>query len=411
MKEVIQQLRGREILNARGKPTVEAELLTSSASTVTASVPSGTSTGKYEAFELYDGGSRYEGYGTRKAAANISGEINDCLRGVALEDLRAIDQRICALDGTPNKSRLGGNALLAVSMAAARAGAAAAGVPLYRWLAGERRKLRMPDLTATVIAGGAFSFSGLAFEDYILVLSGFERFSDELEALVAIRRQLERDVRAKYGDFWEDGGAIAAPIASDGEAFGFMLEAARKAGFEANAALGLDVASSQMYSPEDDLYRFGKLPPQNREQLLETYLGLCREYPLRLIEDGFHEDDFEGSGMLKAAAPSIQVVGDDLFATNLARIRRGIQHDSANTLLLKMNQAGTITEAMDAGRFAQENGYDVIVSLRSGETTDDFAADLAVAVGARQIKAGSPVRAERNAKYNRLLKIQAQLEA
>ena len=400
MKEVIQQLRGREILNARGKPTVEAELLTSSGITVTASVPSGTSTGKYEAFELYDGGSRYEGCGTRKAAANISGEINDCLRGVALEDLRAIDQRICALDGTPNKSRLGGNALLAVSMAAARAGAAAAGVPLYRWLAGEQRKLRMPDLTATVIAGGAFSFSGLAFEDYILVLS-----------LVAIRRQLERDVRAKYGDFLEDGGAIAAPIASDGEAFEFMLEATRKAGFEANAALGLDVASSQMYSPEDDLYRFGKLPPQNREQLLETYLGLCREYPLRLIEDGFHEDDFEGFGMLKAAAPGIQVVGDDLFATNLARIRRGIQHDSANTLLLKMNQAGTITEAMDAGRFAQENGYDVIVSLRSGETTDDFAADLAVAVGARQIKAGSPVRAERNAKYNRLLKIQAQLES
>ncbi len=404
MKEVIQQLRGREILNARGKPTVEAELITSSGITVTASVPSGTSTGKYEAFELYDGGSRYEGCGTRKAAANISGEINDCLRGVALEDLRAIDQRICALDGTPNKSRLGGNALLAVSMAAAR-------VPLYRWLAGEQRKLRMPDLTATVIAGGAFSFSGLAFEDYILVLSGFEQFSDELEALVAIRRQLERDVRAKYGDFLEDGGAIAAPIASDGEAFEFMLEAARKAGFEANAALGLDVASSQMYSPEDDLYRFGKLPPQNREQLLETYLGLCREYPLRLIEDGFHEDDFEGFGMLKAAAPGIQVVGDDLFATNLARIRRGIQHDSANTLLLKMNQAGTITEAMDAGRFAQENGYDVIVSLRSGETTDDFAADLAVAVGARQIKAGSPVRAERNAKYNRLLKIQAQLES
>ncbi len=404
MKEVIQQLRGREILNARGKPTVEAELITSSGITVTASVPSGTSTGKYEAFELYDGGSRYEGCGTRKAAANISGEINDCLRGVALEDLRAIDQRICALDGTPNKSRLGGNALLAVSMAAA-------GVPLYRWLAGEQRKLRMPDLTATVIAGGAFSFSGLAFEDYILVLSGFEQFSDELEALVAIRRQLERDVRAKYGDFLEDGGAIAAPIASDGEAFEFMLEAARKAGFEANAALGLDVASSQMYSPEADLYRFGKLPPQNREQLLETYLGLCREYPLRLIEDGFHEDDFEGFGMLKAAAPGIQVVGDDLFATNLARIRRGIQHDSANTLLLKMNQAGTITEAMDAGRFAQENGYDVIVSLRSGETTDDFAADLAVAVGARQIKAGSPVRAERNAKYNRLLKIQAQLES
>lgn len=410
MKEVIRQLRGREILNARGKPTVEAELVTGSGITVTASVPSGSSTGRYEAFELYDGGSRYGGYGTRRAAANISGELNDCLSGMAVEDLRRIDERICRLDGTPDKSRLGGNALLAVSMAAARAGAAAAGVPLYRWLAGEERELKLPDLTATVISGGAFSASGLGFEDYILLLSGFERFSDELEALAAIRRQLERDVRARYGDFLEDGGAIAAPIASDEEAFGFILEAARKTGFEANAALGLDVASSQMYCPEDGRYRFGRQPPQTREELLETYRRLCRDYPLRLIEDGFHEDDFEGFAMLKAAVPGIQVVGDDLFATSLARLRRGVEADAANTLLMKMNQAGTVTETMDAGRFARENGYDIIVSLRSGETTDDFAADLAVAAGARQMKAGSPVRAERNAKYNRLLKIEAQLE-
>lgn len=405
MKDEIWSLRGREVLNANGKPTVEAELTTRTGIRTTASVPSGTSTGKYEAFELYDGGERYGGYGTQKAAANVSGELNACLHGCDVADLESIDRKMCELDGTENKSRLGGNAILAVSVAAAKAGALAAGMPLYRWLGRGREKFSIPDVAATVIGGGAFSYCSLEFEDYILLLSGFKRFSEELEALSAIRRRLGENLRSKYGSFMEDGGALAPPLSSSREAFDHMLEAARQLGYEGRAALGLDVASSQLYDVETGRYRLTGHPDMTRGELIDYYAALCREYPLRLVEDGLEEDDFEGFALLKKRIPGIQIVGDDLFATNVERLKTGIARDSANTMLLKINQAGTVTQAIEACRFAQSHGYDVIVSLRSGDTPDDFAADLAVGVGARQIKAGSPVRAERNAKYNRLLKI------
>lgn len=405
MKDEIWSLRGREVLNANGKPTVEAELTTRSGIRTTASVPSGTSTGRYEAFELYDGGERYGGCGTRKAAANISGELNACLHGCDVTDLEGIDRRMCGLDGTENKSRLGGNAILAVSVAAAKAGALAAGMPLYRWLGQGREKFSIPDVAATVIGGGAFSYCSLEFEDYILLLSGFDRFSEELEMLSAVRRRLGENLRSKYGSFMEDGGALAPPLSSSREAFDHMLEAARQLGCEGHAALGLDVASSQLYDEKTGRYRLAGHPDMTRGELIDYYAALCREYPLRLIEDGLEEDDFEGFALLKKRVPGIQIVGDDLFATNVERLKTGVARDSANTMLLKINQAGTVTQAIEACRFAQSHGYDIIVSLRSGDTPDDFVADLAVGIGARQIKAGSPVRAERNAKYNRLLKI------
>ncbi|MCI8765209.1 MAG: phosphopyruvate hydratase [Lachnospiraceae bacterium] len=411
--ERIAEVRGREILNARGRPTVEAELVTDRGIRVTASVPSGTSRGRYEAYELYDGGTRYGGYGTRKAAGNISSEINQALRGMDVTGQEEIDRALCCLDGTEDKSRLGGNALLAVSMAAARAGARAREMELYSYLyecrpsyqPGQKMELKLPDIMATVISGGVFSVSGMEFEDYMLLLHGFESFPDELEALCAMRQRLEKDLRKKYGNFPEDGGAMAAPCRCSEEAFEWMLQTAEALGYGEKISLGIDVAASELWNPADRIYRLGGGKTCSREELLEYYQKLCRNYPLTLIEDGFEQDDFDGFGLLRQRIPQIQVVGDDLFVTNKKRLERGIRGNCANGLLMKINQIGTVTEALKASETARQGGMDVIVSLRSGETTDDFIADLAVADRARQIKLGSPVRAERNAKYNRLLRI------
>ncbi|MCD7909413.1 MAG: phosphopyruvate hydratase, partial [Clostridium sp.] len=238
----------------------------------------------------------------------------------------------------------------------------------------------------------------------------FNSFSDELEALVGLRQRLEKNLRRKYGDFPEDGGALAAPLESTAEAFEYMLGAAREVGVEKHVTLGLDVAASHLHCKETDSYHLTGKAIMSRDELLEYYRKLCREYPLRMIEDGFDEDDYASFAALKRVVPDgTQIVGDDLFATNAARLEKGIEVDAANAMLLKINQVGTVTQAMAAGRLARGNGYDIIVSLRSGDTIDDFVADLVVGIAARQIKAGSPVRAERNAKYNRLLKISMEM--
>lgn len=410
MKDYIKEIKGMEILNANGKPTVEAEIVTTQGIRMVASVPSGTSTGKYEAHELYDGGSRYGGYGTKTAAQNISTEINRVLKGVDITKQDEIDQIMCELDGTPNKEKIGGNAILAVSVAAARAGAAASNMPLYRYISQEKRQMRMPDIIATVIAGGAFSDSGMEFEDYMYVFRDFEDFSEELEALVTLRKRLEQRLREQYGKILEDGGALAAPCKTTKEAFQWMMDTAREAGYEKQVTLGLDVAASELFQPETGEYKLINNKIYSKEALLTYYKKLCGQFPLTLIEDGFDQDDFDGFAQLKKEITGIQVVGDDLFVTNTKRLQMGIQHNSANALLLKINQIGTVTEAIQANDLATVNGYDVIVSLRSGETSDDFIADLAVGIGARQIKLGSPVRAERNAKYNRLLKINEEIK-
>ena len=373
---------GREILNAKGKPTVEAELLTDDGIIVFASVPSGTSRGKYEAHELYDGEKRYGGYGTRKAAKNISTIINDALVGMDVTLQEEIDRKLCELDGTPNKERLGGNAILAVSVAVARAGARASKLPLYQYLNREKSSFKMPDILATVIAGGVFSTSGMEFEDYMMALSGFDNFPDELEALSSMRMLLEKKLKKQYGDFPEDGGALAAPCTSSQEAFQWIMQTAEELGYENNVSIAVDVAASELLNHETKKYNLNNGRFLTREE--------------------FH--------LLKSQIPEIQIVGDDLFATNVNRLKEGIEKDSANAILLKINQIGTVSEALETSKIAMEQGYDVIVSLRSGETNDDFIADLAVAIGAKQIKLGSPVRAERNAKYNRLLRIYEEIK-
>ena len=401
----IKNLKAYEILNAKGNPTVEAVVETESGIIAAGSVPSGTSTGKYEAYELHDGGTRYGGRGVRKAVENVNSEIAGILRGMSIANLEDIDNAMIELDGTENKSRLGANAILAVSVAAAKARAAALGLPVYRSLS-EKSSFSIPDVIATVISGGEFSPSGLDFEDYLYILHDFCNFSEELEALVIMRKQLEKNLVKKYGVFPEDGGALAAPIQSTEEAFDIMLSTADECGFKKNVSLGLDVAASELFDIDTNIYKVKG--GMKADALAGYYDELIADYPLIYIEDGFNEDDTDGFRLLTKYGNRIQNVGDDLFTSNVKRLES--YHDVANGLLLKINQIGTVTEAIAAANYAQREGMDVTVSLRSGETTDDFIADLSVAIGAKQIKLGSPVRAERNAKYNRLLRIAEELE-
>jgi len=399
---------GREVLNARGKPTVEATVTTEKGIIASATVPSGTSRGLYEAHELYDGGTRYQGYGTRNAAENISTVINQAIKGMDITSQQEIDKTMIELDGTYNKERLGGNAILAVSVAVCRAAALSTGVELYHYIEPKHKKA-IPEVIATVIAGGEFSPSNLEFEDYLLILKGFDTFDAELEALADMRYRLETKLVAKYGTFSEDGGALAPPIKTTQEAFEIMLDVAREAGYIDHVTVGLDAAASELYDRDAGVYKLsGKA--MTKDELISYYLELVDRFPLTYLEDPFDQDDFDTYTILKNKMPdTIQIVGDDLFVTNVDRLKKGIENNCANTLLLKMNQIGSVSETIEACLLAENNGYDITVSLRSGDTADDFIADLSVALGTRQIKLGSPVRAERNAKYNRLLKIAQQL--
>jgi enolase len=407
MSDVIAHIEAREILSGRGRPTVEVELRTSDGIKVTASVPSGTSKGKYEAWEVYDGGTRFGGLGVKQAAANVNGVIAPKLMGESVLNQRRIDQLLIELDGTANKMKLGSNGILAVSVAVAKAGAESAGLPLYRYLGGFGAE-RLPVPLATVISGGKHSPSSLDFEDFLLVLEGFSEFAAALEALVAIRHLLEKNLKAKFGLVADDGGAVAPAISDNTQAFELMLEAVEQSGCSGKVALGLDVAASDLYVREKGLYQVAGREME-AEELIDYYIGLARQYPLVFIEDPFDQDDFVNFAKLTAALPDRKIVGDDLFVTNPGRIKLGIEAKAANTLLLKINQIGTVSEAYDAGMLAQRNRYSIAVSLRSSDTNDSFIADLAVGLGAEQIKLGSPVRGERNAKYNRLLKIEQEL--
>ena len=409
MKTTIEKITGYEILNGKGKPTVEAVLTTSDGMTVHASTPSGASKGKYEAVELYDGGERYRGFGTRKAAANLSGEINNALRGMDVTDQRAIDRVLCELDGTSRKERLGSNAVLAASMAAAKAGAATLRLPTYRFLGGFSPR-RIPCVSSTVISGGAFSPSGLEFEDYLLILDGFPTYADSVEALCRIRYELEKAVHSKVGICPEDAGALAPALESTEETFDTILGAVRAAGCEQYASLGLDVAANEMYDEATGTYLLSKYQRRyTPDELLNYYEKLCKDYPLTYIEDAFQEDQFDDFARLTKALPGVKISGDDLFATNAKRLSLGIEKKAANTLLFKLNQIGTVTEAFQTAMLAIDNGFSITASCRSGESLEDFYCDLAVAIGAEQMKMGSPVRGERNAKFNRLLRIETEL--
>ncbi|MGE5613020.1 MAG: phosphopyruvate hydratase [Bacillota bacterium] len=404
----IKAVRAREILNAKGKPTVEVELTTENGIVTAASSPSGTSTGADEAFELYDNDFRYQGFGVRKAVENVNKIIAPALVGKDVINQTEIDAIMKELDGTSNKRNLGGNAILAVSVAAAKAGAKSVGLPVYKYLAPGSTAFKMPGLVATVIAGGNFSASGLEFEDYMYVLKTESLFADTLEKLSSLRYKLGTLTNEKFGYVPVEGGSLAPPLTDSDSVFQFMLEAAEQLGYGREITLGVDVVAGNFYDKDTKKYNFG-FGPLDEKETIEYYKKLCNKFPVTYWEDAFEENCFHSFANLKKELPYIQIVGDDLFVTSTSRLKKGIEAGSANGILVKINQAGTVSETLEACKLAKDNGMDLIISMRSGETADDFIADLAVALGAKQVKLGSPVVLERNIKYNRLLKIEQEL--
>lgn len=407
MEDRIDRIQAREILTGTGRPTVEVQLTTIGGIRVSASGPSGTSKGKYEAFELHDGGTRFRGRGVRKAIENIHRCIAPALKNKPVTRQSEIDAILIELDGTPDKSRFGGNALLPVSVACAKAGALACNCPCFRYLGGLSAKL-LPIPAATVLAGGEHAPSSLPFEDYLLIPHGFDSFGDSLEALVECRLVLEEKLREKFGPVPEVGGALSPPILRTEQAFDLLLNGIESSGFGAKISLGLDAAANELYLPDRESYRIGE-DLLTVDKLSDYYASLAKNYPFHYLEDPFHQDDFSGFASLTGKLDGIWVVGDDLFASHPARIAEGIRLRAANGLLLKMNQIGTVSESLLAANLASTNGMKVAVSVRSNETNDDFVAHFAVGIGAQLIKLGSPVRGERNAKYNCLWGIEQEL--
>ncbi|MCW8844885.1 MAG: phosphopyruvate hydratase [Gammaproteobacteria bacterium] len=408
----IVDIRGREILDSRGNPTVEADVFLSSGATGRAAVPSGASTGSREAVELRDGDKhRYLGKGVLGAVANVNGEIRDALLGMDATDQRALDARMCDLDGTPNKSRLGANAILAVSLAAAHAAAAQAGVPLYAYLGGPGAKT-LPVPMMNIINGGAHADNSVDIQEFMVLPVGAESFSEALrcgaEIFHALRAVLqEKGLNTAVGD----EGGFAPDLASNEEALQTILLAIERAGYKAGEEvfLGLDVASSEFY--KDGRYH---LESEGRsftsEEFVDYLADLVDRYPIVTVEDGMDESDWDGWQILTSRlGDRVQLVGDDLFVTNTEILAKGISREVANAILIKPNQIGTLTETLEAIAMAEEAGYAAVVSHRSGETEDSTIADIAAATTASQIKTGSMSRSDRLAKYNQLLRIQEQL--
>jgi enolase len=407
---LVTDLAAREVLDCRGLPTVQVELALEGAITGTADVPSGRSTGSAEATELRDGGRRFGGFGVLEAVANVNGELREALVGRPLTEQRALDLELIELDGTERKSRLGANAILGVSLAAARARAAAAGAPLYRHLNANAHLLPVP--LVNLINGGRHASNDLDFQEFIVIPVGAASIIEALQISTEVNLALGEILLERYGKSalnTGDEGGYAPAISSPREALDLLHEAVASAGHEGRFRYGLDCAATHLYDPESRTY---EVAGERRDAggMSELYLELVRDYDVVTIEDPFDEEDFEAFAALTEAS-RIQIVGDDLFATNPERLRTGIERGAANSLLWKVNQIGTLSEALDAADLAHRSGYSVVVSERSGETEDAIIADLAVALGAGQIKTGAPVRGERTAKYNRLIKIAEDLGA
>jgi enolase 1/2/3 len=406
----IVHVHGRQILDSRGNPTVEVEVGLESGVLGVAAVPSGASTGEHEAVELRDGDpDRWLGKGVSRAVANVDGEIAGALLGMDADDQRAVDETLIGLDGTPNKSRLGANALLGASLAAAKAAAAEAEVPLYRWIGGTNAHV-LPVPLLNVINGGAHAQNSLDFQEFMLVPAGAETFSEALRIGVETFHHLkallaERGLATSVGD----EGGFAPDFGSVAEAIETILEAAERAGHRERVAIALDVAASELR--EDGVYQLRRAGGTlDTAGLIELYADLAERFPLVSIEDGLGEDDWEGwQTLTDRLGHRLQLVGDDLFVTNVEFLRRGIRERVANAILVKVNQIGTLTETLDAVELAQRSGYAAVISHRSGETEDSTIADLAVATNAGQIKTGAPSRSDRVAKYNRLLRIEEEL--
>jgi enolase len=406
---------GREILDSRGNPTVEADVYLADGSLGRAAVPSGASTGEHEAVELRDGDKkRYLGKGTTKAAENVTGEIGPQLQGMDAAEQGAIDRKMIELDGTPNKGRLGANAILAVSMAVARAEAASQQTPLYRYLGGVQGVL-LPVPMMNILNGGAHADNSVDAQEFMVAPYGASTFREALRMGAEVFHTLKGVLKKRgYSTAVGDEGGFAPNLKSNEEALEVVMEAIGAAGYKPGEQIGitLDPASSEFYDKSKAKYVFKKSDKSERtsEQMVEFWAAWVRQYPIVSIEDGMAEDDWDGWKMLtEAIGDKCQLVGDDLFVTNTERLVMGIERGVANSILVKVNQIGSLTETLDAMQTAYKAGYTCIASHRSGETEDSFIADLAVATNAGQIKTGSASRTDRICKYNQLLRIEEEL--
>jgi len=402
---------GREILDSRGNPTVEVDVVLKDGHHGRAAVPSGASTGAHEAHELRDGGSRYGGKGVKKAVEAVNGEIRKALAGFDAADQRGLDQLLRDLDGTENKRRLGANAILGVSLAAAKAEALSQGLPLYRYIGGPDATL-LPVPMMNIINGGAHADNPIDFQEFMIVPVGASSIAEAVRMGAEVFHALRAALKAAgHTTAVGDEGGFAPNLASTRDALDFVMRAIEAAGYKPgeDVYLALDVAATELFG-EDRYVLKGEKQTLTSDQLTAYYAELVGAYPIFSIEDGMSEDDWEGWRVLtKALGDRCQLVGDDLFVTNVARLKQGIDQGIANAILIKVNQIGTLSETLDAMRMAQEAGYAAVMSHRSGETEDATIADLAVATNCGQIKTGSLARSDRVAKYNQLIRIEEEL--
>jgi len=404
---------GREVLDSRGNPTVEVEVELSGGAFGQAIVPSGASTGAHEAVELRDGDARFGGKGVQKAVAHVNSEIREALFGIDAIRQRAVDDLLCDLDGTDNKARLGANALLGTSMAVARAASAAVGLPLFRYLGGLNAHL-LPVPMMNILNGGEHAANNVDIQEFMIVPVGAPGFAEALRTGAEVYHALKKVLQLKgLGSGVGDEGGFAPDLDSNEAALGLIMDAVAEAGYEAgqDVLLALDCAATEYY--EDGVYNLaGEGRTLTPVEMTEELARLCEEYPIVSIEDGMAEDDWEGwKTLTEKIGHRVQLVGDDLFVTNVNRLRRGITEGVANSILVKVNQIGTVTETLDTIEMAQRSSYTTMISHRSGETEDVTIADLSVAVNAGQIKTGAPARTDRVAKMNQLLRIEEALGA
>lgn len=423
MMSAITNVHAREIIDSRGNPTVEVDLTTKDG-TFTASVPSGASTGAYEAVELRDGGSRYMGKGCLKAVANVNTALKDAVLGLEAADQRAIDDAMIAADGTPNKGNLGANAILGVSLAASKAGAAAKGVPLWKHyadVAGNPTPDTLPVPCFNVINGGEHAGNKLAFQEFFVIPTGAETFTESMIIGCEVFHNLKSVIKKKFGGdatLIGDEGGFAPPCDVE-SGLELIMEATKKAGYLDKVSVGLDVASSEFKVKGKNQYDLDfKTKGAEKDdslllsgdELIQFYKKLIKTYPIKTIEDPFDQDDWDNwTKFCKEVGTDVQIVGDDLTVTNPLKIAEAVKKGSANCLLLKVNQIGSISESIDAVKLSKQNGWGVMTSHRSGETEDSYIADLAVGLCTGQIKTGAPCRGERLSKYNQLLRIEEQL--
>lgn len=408
----ITQVEAREILDSRGNPTVECDVVLESGAMGRAAVPSGASTGVHEAIELRDGDERYLGKGVRNAVENVNRTIGPEVIGMEAGDQKGIDSLMLELDGTENKSRLGANAILSVSLAACRAAATEGGVGLFEQIGGADSVL-IPVPMINILNGGAHADNNVDFQEFMIVPAGFESFRDAIRAAAEIFHHLKKVLKARgYSTSVGDEGGFAPNLQSNAEALEVIMDAINNAGYQPGKQvnIALDPAASEFYEEDHYVLKAEARRDYSSDEMIQLYAKLCDEFPIFSIEDGLAQDDWDGWRSLTAqVGDRIQIVGDDLYVTNTKRLQEGIEKKASNSILIKLNQIGTLTETLAAIQMARENDFTTVISHRSGETEDTTIADLAIAVNAGQIKTGSVCRSERTAKYNQLIRIEEKL--